>query len=264
MRSLTRTLVACLGLLAFFSGAHAEVDAKRAIRKAAAFVGQGEKAMRAGDNTTAAQKFSQALEAQPGFPQAHLGLGHIAMGRRDLDGAYRHYTAARGGYEQLGDALFDLEVQRHQRAQDDIADLRDQMMAMQSPTVKMDEAALRDRLRALEDAIQKLQAIRPPDKTKKLEPPGDVDFFIGNALFSLGRREEAVKSWESALEKGVNTGMLHNNLAVAYWKLNRLREAQAELRKAEELGTKPNPAFKADLERALREAGIEPSPQARR
>jgi hypothetical protein len=41
--------------------------------------------------------------------------------------------------------------------------------------------------------------------------------------------------------------MVHNNLALAYWKAGRLVDAKASLARAEELGFPVHPQFKADL-----------------
>ncbi len=256
------TAVVALGVLLATSAftAHAD-DALKKLRRAGSEVAQADKALRSGDVAKARERFAAALAQVPNFPPAHMGLGHIATMERNLDAALREYKAAHDGYLELGQLMFDVEVDRYRRAQDDIIALQDRLTSVRSPSQKLDEAQVRDQTRSIEDAIQKLRAIAPPDQSKMVEPPGDVDFFLGNVLFSLNRREEAVAAWETARSKGVRTGMLMNNLAVGLWKVGRLEDARRALVEAETLGVKINPAFRADLEKSLAEAGIATAPK---
>ncbi len=81
-------------------------------------------------------------------------------------------------------------------------------------------------------------------------PPGEFHFYVGNAMFQLGRVDGAVESWERCRDAKPRFAMVYNNLALAYWKQGRLDDAVAALDKAGELGFPVNPDFRADLTRA--------------
>ena len=89
--------------------------------------------------------------------------------------------------------------------------------------------------------------MRPSKKASRR--PADVLFFEGNALFNLKRTDEAIAVWENAAGRMREYAPIHNNLAVAYWTAGRLADAKASLMRAEKLGFKVNPRFKADLEK---------------
>jgi len=60
-----------------------------------------------------------------------------------------------------------------------------------------------------------------------------------------------VQAWETCASKAEQFSFVQNNLAVGYWKLGRLEEAQSAMERAEGLGFRVDPAFRADLERSL-------------
>ncbi|MBP7147952.1 MAG: tetratricopeptide repeat protein [Acidobacteria bacterium] len=228
----------------------------RELRAAAAQQQRGQKAMLAGDYEAARTHFSEALEILPAFPEAHLGLGHLEMAAQHFDAALAEYTAARDGYSQLGAMLFDVQVDRYRDAQREITVMRDQLRELQSGRVKLSEGASRTQEVRMEDAIRKLEAVQMPDKSRAGEPPGEVYFFIGTALFRLNRLDDAVQAWEQAARLNPAHAACQNNLAVAYWKQGRVEQARAALAQAEQLGATVNPQFKSDLERA---AGAPPA-----
>ncbi len=75
-------------------------------------------------------------------------------------------------------------------------------------------------------------------KAAKQELPGDprIDFNIGNALYKLGRYEEAKDAWQLAAENDKGRGALQQkdyyNLGNAWAQLNKKKEALAAYRKA--------------------------------
>jgi Flp pilus assembly protein TadD len=126
--------------------------------------------------------------------------------------------------------------------QDQIAYLRSTRVATRSP-----EATIERQIRMLEEEVRRLEASEPPVKEAGHEAPGEVYFFIGNALFNLGRVDEAVVQWERCREKSPKFPLVYNNLAVAYWRSGRREEARQMLARAEELGFPVDPRFKEDL-----------------
>jgi tetratricopeptide (TPR) repeat protein len=102
----------------------------------------------------------------------------------------------------------------------------------------------------VETKIRTLDAMTPPAPDATPPAAAEVLFFQGNALFDLKRTDEAIVVWEAAAQRLREFGPLHNNLAVAYWMTGRIDDAWTSLERAEALGFKVNPSFRADLEKA--------------
>jgi len=218
------------------------------MKQATRFQQKGARALQNGDLPGAEKHFTKSLSAMPSFPAAHIGLGQIAMSRKDFEGALAHFEQARDGYAGLGEALLDVETERYANAQDQIQALNDSISQFASQTTG---ASSNLSVSQMQNQISQLQAIQPPDRQKVGEPPGEIYFYIGNALFRLGRRDEAVAAWETCSEMSPEFAMVHNNLALAFMQGGRLEEAMRSLERAERLGFEVNPAFKKDLKAAL-------------
>ena len=102
----------------------------------------------------------------------------------------------------------------------------------------------------VETRIRALDAMSAPAPDATPPAAAEVLFFQGNALFDLKRTDEAIVVWEAAAQRLQAYGPLHNNLAVAYWMTGRIDDAWTSLKRAESLGFKVNPNFRADLEKA--------------
>src|SRR4030095_12078401 len=70
----------------------------RELRRAIAEANRGASALEKGNVKKAKESFQKALAAVPGFPNGHLGLGHIAMRERRFDEALSEFLAAEEGY----------------------------------------------------------------------------------------------------------------------------------------------------------------------
>ena len=103
------------------------------------------------------------------------------------------------------------------------------------------------RITAIEVQIETLENLPPPTKAMATEPPGELDFHVGNALARLGRWEAAIEALESCIRKSPEFPAAHNNIALAYWRSGRVEDARESLVRAEALGFDVNPKFKADL-----------------
>lgn len=215
------------------------------VKKASRAYTKGERAYRSGDMEKAAAAFQEALEIAPGFPEANLGLGHIAMSQQRFDEALDRYHKARDGYAEVGDAMLKLRQKRYNDTRNQIQGLRDQAQVLEASA--SNEGVARLRISQIENRIEQLSVIEPPDRGEATEPPGEIYFNIGNALFQLVRVDEAIASWEICREKSPGFAMVYNNLALAYMQTGKLDEAMTNLAKAEELGFSVNPQFKADL-----------------
>lgn len=236
--------------LAAFAPLLAEVDSK-ALRKAGKLAQQGERSLRAGDMSGAAEKFDNSLAALPDFPPALIGLGHISMREGDYASALRSYQLAKGGYAQLGLAMLEIESKRFANAQTQITQLQDSISQLQDAAAGSSAPAqASNQIAQLDNAINRLQAISAPNPGGADEPPAEIDFYIGNAQFRLQQLDEAIASWEACAASNPRFPMVHNNLALGYWQQGKLEVAQQSLDRAEELGFPVNPSFKSDLAKA--------------
>lgn len=223
------------------------------MRQASALCRRAEAAVARGEAASAEKLFQSAIDVYPDFPEARLGLGHLAMAEGRYDSALASYRAAREGFASLGVAMQELRAQRYRDAQQEMVHVQAEIADMQrmyasdlSGTTAfehMDESAkLQDRMRAL-------QAIPLPTEAPS-EPPADVFFHEGVALFRLERYGEAEAAWRTCVRLNPKFGAVHQNLAVLAWKAGKLEEAQAELDRAEALGFAVDPKMRADLGRA--------------
>lgn len=224
--------------------------AAAALERAALQCDRGFTALGNGEIERARAAFEKAAKLAPAYPEAHVGLGHVAMRESRYDDALAEYQAARDGYGQLADALFEIENKRYAEVQQTLPRLQVQLAQLQSGQTKIPESELRWTIAATQEKIRDLEMVQPPQKDRMAEPPGRIDFYLGNALCRLGRWEEAVAVYETCLTKMPGFGEAWNNLALAYWKADRHRDALGALQEAEGLGFEVNPSFKADLERS--------------
>jgi tetratricopeptide (TPR) repeat protein len=237
-------------------------DETRQLKRAMAEADRGTAALEKGNLTKAKESFDRALVELPDFPQAHLGLGHIAMREKRFDDALREFRTAEQGYKSMSALTVQLEADRYSRSRDELQNLRSQLSeldgaAMQNQTTTsgsgpgQTEGQIERQRSQVRSRIQALEAMNPPSSTAVKEAPAEVFFFEGNALFNLKRTDEAIAAWQTALKRDAKQPLAENNLAVACWMTGRLDEAKAAMERAEALGFKVNPNFRADLEKAL-------------
>lgn len=202
--------------------------------------------LKAGKTDQAREKFEKALSLVPTFPIAHIGLGDLAMSEGRFEVALEEYTKARDGYADLGSMFYKLQARRFADARKEITSLRD---GLNNPAGQGAIGFTSLRRSQIENRISQLESIDAPDKNQMNEPPGEIFFKIGNALFRLGRLDEARQAWQTCAEKSEKFALVHNNLALLYMQAGDYEAAKKELARAEELGFKVNPKFKADLEK---------------
>lgn len=234
------------------SALHAADISPTKLKQAEAYYRNATRALQSGNLPKAKTQFEKALEAVPMFPEAHIGLGTICLSEKDAPGALRHYEQARDGYAEVGDALFDLKMRRYRETRDEIQRLQEQINQMRQQQSRANQATGdptggEAQIRAMESRLRQLEAVDLPVPDQSHEPPAEIFFHIGNAQFRMGSYDEARKAWETCAEKNPEFPLVHNNLAVVYWKAGMIEKARASLAKAEELGLEVNPQFKADL-----------------
>jgi tetratricopeptide (TPR) repeat protein len=259
-----RAVAGLAALLMVASASAGNQDAiERAMRQALAESHKGMSALDKGNATKAREAFERALKSVPDFPDAVIGLGHVAMKERRFGDALELFRSAEAGYKSMSSATVQFEADRYARSRDELQELRTQLAqldveAMQSqsrfaannpsgPTDGQIER-MRNQARA---RIQQLESMEPPNSSAVREAPAEVFFFQGNALFNLKRTPEAIAVWEESLRRNPKQPLVQNNLAVAYWMTGRLDDATRAVQRAETLGFKVNPSFRADLDKAV-------------
>jgi tetratricopeptide (TPR) repeat protein len=214
------------------------------VQRASGYCKSAERAMRTGNLKKAREALGKAVGIMPSFPGAHMGLGHLALMEKRYADALHEYQEARADYKYFADAMFALKVRDYADAQLEIVALQDEMRNQ----AKLAPDAFR--LNRLEKAVLRLERMDLPTRQTLEEPPGQIDFYIGNALYRLGRLDEAVASWEESVRKDHEIGPAYQNLAVGYWEQRRYADARRTLAEAERRRLHTSPELRADLERS--------------
>jgi tetratricopeptide (TPR) repeat protein len=236
-------ILACAAALPAMSAMPAKKQlTTRQFHEAIAHCRSGDEALGRGELSRASEQFEKALAIAPDFPEAYMGLGHIALVRGDYAAALGAYTRARDAYARIGQQLYDHRLQERGQAGLEVQSRRDDIMNLTK--LLQGGVALESRVREIEREINYFDRMEVPNQDKRAETPANVYFFRGNALFHLDRVEEAAADWEEASRRAPDFGPVYNNLALAYWKLGKKPEAQAALARAEELGVTVHPEFK--------------------
>jgi len=214
------------------------------VQRASGYCRTAERAMRAGNLKKARAALDKALDVMPSYPGVHMGLGHVALIEKRFADALHEYQEARDDYARFQGAMFNIKVKDYADAQLEIVALQDEMrnQAKLAPNVF--------RQSKLEAAVLRLERMDVPTRQPQGEPPGQIDFYIGNALYHLGRRDEAVASWETCLRKDHEILPAYQNLAVGYWEQGRISDARRTLAEAEKRGMRTSADLRADLERS--------------
>jgi tetratricopeptide (TPR) repeat protein len=232
---------------------------ERAMRQAIAESQRGMSALDKGNAAKAREAFDRALKSVPDFPEAILGLGHVAMKEKRFDEALQKFREAESEYKNMSKVTVQFEHERYARSRDELEQLRSElaqldMESFQSQTrlAGSSNDGQIERMRSQYRArIQALEAMNAPNSSGVREAPAEVFFYQGNALFNLKRMPEAIAAWEESLRRNGKQPLAENNLAVAYWMIGRLDDARAAIQRAEALGFKVNPNFRADLDKAI-------------
>jgi tetratricopeptide (TPR) repeat protein len=264
MRALAGIPALLVGVLA--AAATGDV-AERDLRQAMGFAQRGLSALQKGNVARARDDLTRAVSKIPNLPDARTGLGHLAMREKRFEDALREYRLAETGSKDMISLRILLETERFSHSRDELQELRTRQMQLvqeanrneMRSAVSTNSAGdsssgrIQRELAQIESRMRVLETMSPPQPDKSYEPPADVLFFQGNALFNLKRTDEAIQVWESAAKRMQTFAPLQNNLAVAYWMQRRLDDAWSSLRRAEALGFKVNSSFRAELEKAAPE-----------
>lgn len=224
------------------------------VDKAMRFSQRGFAAFESSNLKKARLQFEKALNVVPDLPDAHLGLGHVAISENRYEDALWEYEAARDSYPKLGALLFDIEMKRFQELRNQIPRLQQDLMMIQRGDLPMSSSDQRMRISEIQQRIRDIEKMPTPTPDTVGDPPASIHFFVGNALTRLGRWEQAVESYEAAVAADPKYGQAYHNLAVAYWRAGRVEDAMNSLNRAKELGATVNPNLESDLRKAYSDA----------
>jgi tetratricopeptide (TPR) repeat protein len=246
------------------TGASGPAGNERTLRQAMGYAQRGAASLQKGNVASALKDFNLSLEKEPRLPEAHLGLGHVAMREKRFEDALREYRLAQQGHREIASLVLLVQADRYASSRDQLERLREAQSQLDSEARRLEVSAAtsssasgpmtagqieRERVE-VDHQIQTLQAMKTPSEGTAKEPPATLYFFEGNALFDLKRTDEAIVAWEKAASLDPKFAPVQNNLAVAYWMRGRMDDARAAVARAEALRFAVNPNFRADLERA--------------
>ncbi len=234
-----------------------------------------------GDTAAAQRLFQQAIRLDPNFADAWVRLGwtHLFEARygwsdsrkESMTRAVEAVERARGLAERLPDAYGLLsQIYAVQRDYDKAIGAGEQAIAL-GPSHADAHALLADIMRYVG---RWEEAARLTKKGMRLNPryPGWYLYILGNAQYYLRQYDNALATFEEAIERGHSPVLTHVNLAAIYAEMDRIADARAHAAKVFEFlpdasleGTRQAARFKnpADTERlvdALRKAGFPDRP----
>ena len=205
MRIFVGVAVVVLGALTALSARDVE---ERDLRMAMGYAQRGLSALQKGNVARAREDFDRALAKVAGLPDAHTGLGHLAMRERRFEDALREYRLAEAGWRDMTSIRVRMETERYARSRDEIQRLR----ALQ---LELAQAATRSQSGASGTTVSQPRTARASANGDRGEDPvargheranggkreGSARRRVllqGNALFDLKRTEEAIAAWGEA------------------------------------------------------------------
>lgn len=194
----------------------------------------------------AAEEFKAATVLDPHKVMAWYNLGQCRMAEKRYVEAAAAYKATQEAYTSL-DALSEKERGRLARERrDEMDEIRDSLKRVDQIKYQNPEQ-LRIRL---EDRLRMLESMEFKNAPQGRPVPAEFRLALGSAYFRQDKLAEAEAEYRAAVEVNPKMGPAHNNLAVICLMTGRADEAAAELSLAEQNGVAVNPRLKADIEKA--------------
>lgn len=206
----------------------------------------------ASEPVEAERDFQQAINVYPDFPLAHYGLGRSLMAQKRYSEALRSYLRSQELFRTQGSDRIAQQVGLLKRynssevAQAARVTNADNRMTAQGPSRTTNSTQME-----LQNQINMLQQATQHDSRTSVvgAVPGFVSVAVGSAYFRLNRLEEAEREYKRALEGDVKYGEAHNNLAVIYFLTERYGEAERSIKAAEKSGFRVSQGLKDDIKR---------------
>lgn len=203
--------------------------------------------MRAESWDEAAEQFKVATGHDPYMVMAYYNLGQCRMADKRYVEAAAAYRAAQDTFRTMG-ALSEKERGRLARER------RDEMDEIRDSLRRVDQMKYQnpDQMRIkLEDRLRLLESMEFKNTALPQPIPAEFRLALGSAYFRQNKLAEAEVEYRAAVEVNSTLGPAHNNLAAIYLMTGRAAEAASEVELAEKNGVKVHPGLKADIEKAL-------------
>lgn len=197
----------------------------------------------------AEREFLEAIELDPSLALAHYGLGKAYMGMKNYRRAVGALTTCRDLYRAHAGNQLVSQLERNQRRQEQIFELRqsirEQQSGRQTQQTRRAITLLQEQIVELERQLRRGGSIEAD-----LEVPAFVSLALGSAHFRAGSMADAEREYVAAIGANPAMGEAHNNLAVVYMLTKRLEGAEREIKLAEKTGFRVHPQLKEDLKAA--------------
>lgn len=199
----------------------------------------------------AAEKFKAAMAIDPLMAMAHYNLGQCRMHTKRYAEALTAFQDCRTAFERLSTVSQDEREARERQRQDEINELKDDLVRQKYLTGAGDTHALETALgMQMEDRLRQLESMQLKDRPGETMVPAGVYVALGSAYFRQGALDDAEREYRHAVQIDARLGAAHNNLAVIYLMTGRIDEAEASMAAAEKTGFRVSPAFKNDVRSA--------------
>src|SRR5262249_512991 len=77
-----------------------------------------------GNTARAREDFEKAIVKFPALPEAHIGLGHLAMRERRFEDALQEYRRAKDCHRELSGLVLELSTDRYAKSREELTHLR--------------------------------------------------------------------------------------------------------------------------------------------
>ena len=131
---------AVVSVLAAVSSAAASGSAgnERTLRQAIGYAQRGAESLQKGNVASALKDFNLALEREPRLPEAHLGLGHVAMREKRFGDALREYRLAQQGHREIASLVLLVQADRYAKSREQLDRLRETENQLDSESRRME------------------------------------------------------------------------------------------------------------------------------
>lgn len=215
-------------------------------------------AFRRGDLERTEREARFCLDRLPAHHEAHLLMSQVLHKRGEFAGALEHIEAAEAGYLELVEAAAAARLRKMKQRADHVADLIDEVdeaMAAELAAKSRGSCQVPAYTQIVQEAkaeLVKEQGWGESDQGEEISGvPALYSQVHGNALFRLGRQEEAEAQYRRAIRADPAYGEAYNNLINILYSRKRLDEARDLVARAD--------AHKAEIHPGLRKAVLESS-----
>jgi tetratricopeptide (TPR) repeat protein len=236
---------ACVLVAVLGLPAHSGAATPEKAREAEQFYRAGVESMKSEAFEKAADEFRAAIAANPEMVLAHYNLGQCRMAQKRYVEAAAAYRNTKDAFTRMGQ-LSEQDREKGERdRQDEIRGLRDNLTQLH--TVK--DGSAERRAMEIDSRIRLLESMQFKGNVRPAMP-AEFPLALGSAYFRQEKLQEAQAEYEEATKLNPKLGAAHNNLAVIYLMTGLPAEAETELTRAEKSGFPINPRLKEDIKKA--------------